>query len=302
LLSWLVVQQNVGSIGSLIRMTSNNPRQTINPLTMKSSQPPRANIYLVIGAITSFGVPLVHAGCTPCENGYSGDEIVPGSGCASFYQCFAGNLVQTLQCGGGLLYNKEQGYCDFDYLVTCVDPICTESPTLSPSKSPTTSPTVTPTQSPTHSPTQSPTTSPTTSPTKSPTNSPTTSPTISPTQTPTIANLSMSFLISKRAEIEDKILIVKTQSGLSYPSVRYTFDMMIQSLEKMGQGGYGGEFEFYLGGGQIDLYFYGLVNFAAFLANAMVESISNDTCDELNIQQVAGKYAISNSCGQEGWC
>lgn len=78
--------------------------------------------------------------------------------------------------------------------------------------------------------------------------------------------------------------------------------MMIQSLEKMGQGGYGGEFEFYLGGGQIDSYIYGLVNFAAFLANAMVESISNDTCDELNIQQVAGKYAISNSCGQEGWC
>jgi hypothetical protein len=45
---------------------------------------------------------------------------------------------------------------------------------------------------------------------------------------------------------------------------------------------------------------YGLVNLAAFLANAMVESIQYDTCDELNWQAVAGRYAISNSCGQEG--
>ena len=38
----------------------------------------------------------------------------------------------------------------------------------------------------------------------------------------------------------------------------------------------------------IDKYIYGIVNLAAFLANAMVESIHDDTCDELNWQAVAG--------------
>ena len=33
---------------------------------------------------------------------------------------------------------------------------------------------------------------------------------------------------------------------------------------------------------------YGLVNLAAFLANGMVDGIKDDTCDELNWQQVAG--------------
>lgn len=45
---------------------------------------------------------------------------------------------------------------------------------------------------------------------------------------------------------------------------------------------------------------YGAVNLAAFLANAMVLSIQSDACDEHNWQEVAGRYAISNSCGQEG--
>ena len=32
----------------------------------------------------------------------------------------------------------------------------------------------------------------------------------------------------------------------------------------------------------------------------MVESIEDDTCDELNWQKFEGKFPISNSCGQEG--
>ena len=35
-------------------------------------------------------------------------------------------------------------------------------------------------------------------------------------------------------------------------------------------------------------------------ANCKVESIDDDTCDELNWQKFEGKYALSNSCGQEG--
>jgi len=43
---------------------------------------------------------------------------------------------------------------------------------------------------------------------------------------------------------------------------------------------------------------YGLANLALFLAMAMTESIERDTCDEYNIDAVAGRYALSNACGQ----
>jgi len=59
-------------------------------------------------------------------------------------------------------------------------------------------------------------------------------------------------------------------------------------------------YEFLLGNDDPNEAIYGLVNLGAFLANAMVESIQYDTCDELNWQAVAGRNAISNSCGQQG--
>lgn len=44
----------------------------------------------------------------------------------------------------------------------------------------------------------------------------------------------------------------------------------------------------------------GLVNLAFFLANAMAEAITGDSCDEINWEKVGSQYAISNSCGQNG--
>ena len=53
---------------------------------------------------------------------------------------------------------------------------------------------------------------------------------------------------------------------------------------------------------------YGLINVAAFLSQAMAESISHDACDEFHWEQntdadsssrTSEYYAISNSCGQE---
>ena len=46
---------------------------------------------------------------------------------------------------------------------------------------------------------------------------------------------------------------------------------------------------------------YGLTNLAAFLANAMAESLSYDTCDEFNTDTDIfhfGLYPLSNACGQ----
>merc|ERR1719174_1543730 len=45
---------------------------------------------------------------------------------------------------------------------------------------------------------------------------------------------------------------------------------------------------------------YALVNVAAFLAQAMKETIKYDACDENSWDLVAGKYPASNACGQLG--
>lgn len=68
----------------------------------------------------------------------------------------------------------------------------------------------------------------------------------------------------------------------------------------MGIDGFGYDFKFLLNEGNAAKYQYGIVNLGAFLAQAMVESIMYDACDELNWEEVAGRYAISNACGQEG--
>jgi hypothetical protein len=47
-------------------------------------------------------------------------------------------------------------------------------------------------------------------------------------------------------------------------------------------------------------YMLGLVNLAFFLANAMAESIANDSCNEIHWEKSGGGYAVANSCGQNG--
>ena len=112
----------------------------------------------------------------------------------------------------------------------------------------------------------------------------------------------MSYIESKQALIEEFILVSHSSGSgeTSYPSTQYTFDNLINGLHVMGVSGFGADFKFWLWEGENDKYHYGLVNLAAFLANAMVESIEDDTCDELSWQETSGRYAISNSCGQGG--
>lgn len=112
--------------------------------------------------------------------------------------------------------------------------------------------------------------------------------------------IAMTHIKSKQYLIEQYVLISYTSAGLPYPSIRYTFDSFIDSLDTMAVQGFGADFRFLLYEGNPFRYQAGLVNLAAFLANAMVETIQSDSCDELNWQQVAGRHAIANSCGQEG--
>ena len=73
---------------------------------------------------------------------------------------------------------------------------------------------------------------------------------------------------------------------------------MIEALREMVNQGITSDerfFRFYTVSDRTD---YGKTNLAAFLANAMTESIAYDTCDEFNTDEVADRYAISNACGQ----
>jgi hypothetical protein len=44
----------------------------------------------------------------------------------------------------------------------------------------------------------------------------------------------------------------------------------------------------------------GLVNIATFLAYSMAVAVSNSVCDEQNVDDIEGKLALSNACGQLG--
>jgi len=150
------------------------------------------------------------------------------------------------------------------------------------------------------------TNSPTTNkPTSSPSDSPSTTPPASPTQD----RLVRDYIQSKKNIIQQRVLVsYNRSSGQAYPSTQYTFDRLTQSLQTFGIDGFGADFKFHLYEGDGDKYILGLINLSAFLANAMVESIEDDTCDELNWEEAGNpplipyddKFAISNACGMEG--
>jgi len=227
----------------------------------------------------------------PCRDTPDINIPVPLTECKIFYVCREGRVTNRLACSEDRTFDVNIGACNHAGLVNCVDPTCppTDFPTTSPTHNPTISPSISPTESPTESPSAS------------PTHNPSISPSISPTDSPTISPKFASNLVqSKKSLIEQHVLKSYTADGTAYASVRYTYEGFFRSLLIMGNDGFGADFKFMLWDADKEKYRYGLVNLAAFLANCMVEAISDDTCDELNWQQVAGRYAISNSCGQEG--
>jgi predicted AlkP superfamily phosphohydrolase/phosphomutase len=59
-----------------------------------------------------------------------------------------------------------------------------------------------------------------------------------------------------------------TSSGIAYPSIKYTYDEFIEALHIMAVQGSGADFQFFWENDDKDQYIYGLVNLAAFLADA----------------------------------
>ncbi|KAL7544978.1 hypothetical protein ACHAWF_008347, partial [Thalassiosira exigua] len=145
-------------------------------------------------------------------------------------------------------------------------------------------------------------------PTRPPTPRPTRTPrptTPKPTSRPTSPYQELRSHLTER---EDSINSVVLQSN-GRPSAAYTFADFMVGLEVavyqlprnkaffVGEGAPGRLPR--LSGAE-----YGLVNIAAFLANAMEEGIRIDSCDEWNtdfmFDGLREKYPLSNSCGQHG--
>eukprot|EP00585_Thalassiosira_rotula_P010893 CAMPEP_0196140386 /NCGR_PEP_ID=MMETSP0910-20130528/7307_1 /TAXON_ID=49265 /ORGANISM="Thalassiosira rotula, Strain GSO102" /LENGTH=661 /DNA_ID=CAMNT_0041401237 /DNA_START=34 /DNA_END=2019 /DNA_ORIENTATION=+ len=226
---------------------------------------------------------------TPCQTTPPDTNVaVPDTNCKLFYVCRQGRVTNRLTCSEGRLFDSNIAACNHEGLVECIDPRCP------PTARPTRSPSVSPTEFPTEFPTESPTKFPTWTPTDSPSETPTSSPSITPAY-------AISFLKSKQSLMEQHVFQSYSPiRNLAYPSTRYVFDDFLLGLKKIGVQGFNANFKFLLWDNHEVWYKVGLVNVAAFLAQATVEAVGDDTCDELNWQQVAGRHAISNSCGQEG--
>lgn len=180
----------------------------------------------------------------------------------------------------GTLFDDRVQSCNWDFDVTCLVETC----------------------EPTGKPTQAPTTSyPSSYPSVEGSEWPSHAPSWEPSAAPTYNFFYTMETNTMKLAIQDTVLVAYNANGIAYPTTRYTYDGMISALKEMADGivSDGREFRLYVGKEEANLQ-YGRANLAAFLAMAMTESIAYDTCDEFNSDQVAGKYAISNSCGQNG--
>lgn len=96
--------------------------------------------------------------------------------------------------------------------------------------------------------------------------------------------------------INDRLFLYETPLMEWMPSTVYRFDAFFDGLKIMHAEGVVG-MKVYLGGDCVHCHMYGLVNVAAFLAQAMKETIRYDACDENSWDRVGAKlmYPISVS-------
>jgi predicted chitinase len=104
-------------------------------------------------------------------------------------------------------------------------------------------------------------------------------------------------LAQYRDFMEQTVLSYTNLHGTKVPSELYTFEKLLQSLSHATDTGYAEGKKFYTDSGSLK---YGFVNLAAFLAQAMTESIQYDACEEFHLDSKNQRFPISNSCGQFG--
>lgn len=111
-------------------------------------------------------------------------------------------------------------------------------------------------------------------------------------------------LEEKRPQLEapgkDGIFVSEQPDSSWVTSTVYKLDDMIAGIRRMVENEVDG-LRFFVGENTSEQELaYGRVNLAAFLAQAMQESIRYDVCDENNWDMIDGGYPIANSCGQLG--
>ena len=232
-----------------------------------------------------------------CPDGYSGTVVVPSTDCREYVSCSNGIPGTTQYCSVGQAYSPQIMACNVLSLVVCPpDPTCppTEEPTPSPTLS------IAPSSA---------------------------APTLgSSTDSPAITTIDEA--IEKENEIEtkptafitsdllegmyvmdahldaNKILINRElfNGGRPVTSTASTFDYSSfkNSLHTMITTPIDNK-SFYIGDGDHkNGRVYGLVNIAAFLSQAVVDSIQYGSCDEVNTNVINGLLPLSNACGQNG--
>lgn len=109
-------------------------------------------------------------------------------------------------------------------------------------------------------------------------------------------------LNENQMQIQKKVLVSQTPNWDWEYSTLYTFDDFVVALGVLTD--HPVISPFFLGGfgtqSSEEAVLYGLVNIAAFLSQAIAESIMFDTCDEANWDFVNNYYPLSNACGQGG--
>lgn len=113
----------------------------------------------------------------------------------------------------------------------------------------------------------------------------------------------MRWLHSKRSKIEGNVFVSRNDAlgGLPYFSREFRFEPFLSALRTTSHFGVGFKYFFVSDVNQgLPGFNAGLVNLAFFLANAVSESITHDSCDEVHWEKNDGRYAIANSCGQNG--
>jgi hypothetical protein len=106
------------------------------------------------------------------------------------------------------------------------------------------------------------------------------------------------WIQSKRTIVESNVFVSQNEAldGMPYYSTAYQFNSFISALRSSSLFGLTDSKVFFLGDASKGLRGLnaGLVNLAAFLANAMAESITTDSCDEVGWEKGA------TGCGQNG--
>lgn len=196
--------------------------------------------------------------------------------CENYAWCANDVILQILTCLEGSIFDELLENCNFEDITFCIVQSCPPTP--------------------------APTTTPSFSPSTLPSTMPSMFPSSSPSSSPTVTNDFFAILETDeiRLNIENVVLQSYDPAGIASPSIQYSYDGLILALQEMALQGIssdGRSFLFYIGESWRN-FDYGRTNLAAFLAIAMTESIAHDTCDEYSTDEVAGRYALSNACGQ----